>query len=169
MARNSFYILSFGFTFSTLNFKFPSCLRQPPKPPNQPKLSTNYDSIITNKANLLDAQMNVNNLLTKEYEDISNCKLCENKPNTNPIYRGVASGEDGTNTISHQRTTNPEQRTNNKQTQFQRQKMLPRLTINGRRVSLRYLRSFCADKIREAIYLNDQSKHCTKIPHRSGV
>jgi len=55
------------------------------------------------------------------------------------------------------------------QTQFQRQKMLLRLTINGWRESFGYLRSFCSDKIREAIYLNDQSKHYTKIPHRSGV
>jgi len=38
-----------------------------------------------NKANLLDAQMNVSTILTREYENIANWKLGENKPNTNPI------------------------------------------------------------------------------------
>jgi len=37
-----------------------------------------------NKANFPDAQMNVNKVLTKDYENNSNCKLGENKPNTNP-------------------------------------------------------------------------------------
>ena len=55
-----------------------------------------------NKANLLNAQMNVNKVSTKDYERMSNWALCENKANfnpkqtqTNPIYRGVASGEAG--------------------------------------------------------------------------
>jgi len=50
--------------------------------------------------------MNVNKVLTKDYENISNWKLGENKPNTNPIQtesnptcRGVASGEAGSNPI----------------------------------------------------------------------
>ena len=34
-----------------------------------------------NKANLPDAQMNVIKALTKDYENNSNCKLCENKAN----------------------------------------------------------------------------------------
>jgi len=38
-----------------------------------------------NKPNLLDAQMNVTSLITADYENIANCKLCENKPNTKPI------------------------------------------------------------------------------------
>ena len=38
-----------------------------------------------NKANLLDARMNVNVFPTKDYENISNCSLAENKPNINPI------------------------------------------------------------------------------------
>ena len=38
-----------------------------------------------NKANLLNARMNLNFYSTKEYENISNCSLGENKPNTNPI------------------------------------------------------------------------------------
>jgi len=38
-----------------------------------------------NKANLLDAQMNVTSIITVDYENIANWKLGENKPNTNPI------------------------------------------------------------------------------------
>ncbi len=38
-----------------------------------------------NKANFPDDQMNVNKVLTMDYENKSNCKLCENKANTNPI------------------------------------------------------------------------------------
>jgi len=38
-----------------------------------------------NKANLLDAQMNVTSFHTVVYENKSNWKLGENKPNTNPI------------------------------------------------------------------------------------
>ena len=67
-----------------------------------------------NKANLLKAKMNLNFYSTKDYENELCRKLQENKPNTNPI-------QTQSNPISHQRTTNPEQRTNNNQTQFQRQ------------------------------------------------
>jgi len=38
-----------------------------------------------NKANLLDAQMNVSSVLTTDYENKSNWTLGENKPNSNPI------------------------------------------------------------------------------------
>jgi len=34
-----------------------------------------------NKANLLDAQMNLTSLITVDYENIANWKLGENKPN----------------------------------------------------------------------------------------
>jgi len=37
-----------------------------------------------NKPNLLDAQMNVSAITTKDYENIANCKLCENKANSKP-------------------------------------------------------------------------------------
>jgi hypothetical protein len=50
-----------------------------------------------NKPNLPDAQMNLTSLITVDYENKSNCKLGENKPNSKPIYRGVASGEAGSN------------------------------------------------------------------------
>jgi hypothetical protein len=38
-----------------------------------------------NKANLLDAQMNISSILTKDYENKSNWTLGENKPNSKPI------------------------------------------------------------------------------------
>ncbi len=38
-----------------------------------------------NKANLLDAQMNVTSFYTVDYENIANWKLDENKPNSKPI------------------------------------------------------------------------------------
>jgi len=38
-----------------------------------------------NKPNLLDAQMNANAVITKDYENKSNWTLGENKPNTKPI------------------------------------------------------------------------------------
>ena len=37
-----------------------------------------------NKANLPDAQMNVNKVLTKDYENIANWKVRKNKPNSKP-------------------------------------------------------------------------------------
>ena len=40
---------------------------------------------IQNKPNLLDTQMNVSSFLTKDYENKSNWKLGENKPNSKPI------------------------------------------------------------------------------------
>jgi len=38
-----------------------------------------------NKANFLNALMNVTSSITVDYENIANCKLCENKPNSKPI------------------------------------------------------------------------------------
>ena len=37
-----------------------------------------------NKANFRKSQMNVNKVLTKDYENKSNWAICENKPNTKP-------------------------------------------------------------------------------------
>jgi hypothetical protein len=37
------------------------------------------------KANLLDTQMNVSSILTKDYENVPLRRRGENKPNTNPI------------------------------------------------------------------------------------
>ena len=38
-----------------------------------------------NKPNLPDAQMNINTLITNEYENKRDWTLGQNKPNTNPI------------------------------------------------------------------------------------
>jgi len=38
-----------------------------------------------NKANSLNAQMNVTSLITVDYENIANWTLGENKPNSKPI------------------------------------------------------------------------------------
>ncbi len=65
--------------------------------------------------------MNVNKVLTKDYENISNWTLGENEPKTNPIKA--------------------------KQSQFQRQKMLLRMKINPRRKSFGHY----ADEIEAAI------------------
>jgi len=44
-----------------------------------------FTPFMQNKPNFRNAQMNVSTVITKDYENIANCKLCENKPNTNPI------------------------------------------------------------------------------------
>ena len=59
-----------------------------------------YESFMQNKANLLDAQMNVSSVLTMNYKQITMNNANKNKPNTNPTCRGVASGEAGSNPIS---------------------------------------------------------------------
>ena len=38
-----------------------------------------------NKPNFRKAKMKLNSLVTMTYENKYNCKLCKNKPNTNPI------------------------------------------------------------------------------------
>jgi len=106
-------IMTFGFTFSTLNFKFYSTTVEESlqigsfmqNKANFPDAQMNVNKEITreyenktlggsgknkanskpNKANLLNAQMNVTVFYTKDYENISNCSLFENKPNTKPI------------------------------------------------------------------------------------
>ena len=112
MGRNSFYILSCGFTFLALNFKFSSTTVVSAlqihlfmqNEPNFRKSQMNVTNAITKeygkwtlgehgknepktnpiKANLLNAQMNVNKVLTKEYEKKLNWALYENEPNSNP-------------------------------------------------------------------------------------
>ncbi len=44
-----------------------------------------YNQIMQNKPNVKDAIINVNSLLTTDYENKSNWTLGENKPNSNPI------------------------------------------------------------------------------------
>ena len=61
-----------------------------------------------NKPNLPDAQMKVSSVLTKDYENKSNWKLGENKPNSKPIKA---------NQSQYKANTNP------KQTQFQTRRL----------------------------------------------
>jgi len=69
--------------------------------------SAQKNLIMQNKANLLNAQMNVSSILTKYYENVSLRRRWQNKANSKPIKanqtqfqttpacRGVASGEAG--------------------------------------------------------------------------
>jgi len=67
-----------------------------------------------NKPNFWKSQMNVNNVLTKDYEKKTLGEHGKNKPNTNPI-------QTQTNPISTPKTSfHPQNKPN--QTQFQRQK-----------------------------------------------
>ncbi len=47
--------------------------------------SLQINSFMQNEPNYLDEQMNVNKVLTKDYEKNSNWTLGENEPKTNPI------------------------------------------------------------------------------------
>jgi len=49
------------------------------------KLTNQFESIMQNKPNLLDALMKVTSFYTVDYENKSNWKLGENKANTKPI------------------------------------------------------------------------------------
>ncbi len=93
------------------------------------RLTTNWPSttvedslqispFMQNKANLLDTQMNVNSSITKDYENISDWTLGENKPNTKPIKANTKPIQS-----QYKPKTNPKQtQYKAKQSQFQRQK-----------------------------------------------
>ena len=99
-----------------------------------------------NKPNLRDAQMNVSPVITREYKNKSNWRLAENKPNTNPNKPNSnpirQKPKMNVNSIVTKDYENicpcgaPKKQTQYKpnQIQFQRQKMLLHLTINGRRL-----------------------------------
>jgi hypothetical protein len=53
-----------------------------------------------NKPNFRKAQMNISTVNTKGYENNRLGERPENKPNSNPTCRSVASGEAGSNPIS---------------------------------------------------------------------
>ena len=126
MGRNTFYILSCGFTFLALNFKFSSTTvvsalqihlfmqnepnfrksqmnvsdyttmdyvkwtlgehgkNEPKRTQNEPKRTQNEPKRTQNEPKLKKAKMNVNKVLTKDYENKPYRKLKENEPNTNP-------------------------------------------------------------------------------------
>jgi hypothetical protein len=90
MTGKSFYILSFGFAFSTLNYKFSSTTVENPLQIHPFLCKTNP---------ILKSHPAVNVDIKKRYENISNWTLGENEPKTNPIYRGVASGQAGSKPI----------------------------------------------------------------------
>jgi len=46
-----------------------------------------------NEPNFPDAQMNVNKVLTRDYENIANFKLCENKANSKPIKANLPNAQ----------------------------------------------------------------------------
>jgi hypothetical protein len=72
-----------------------------------------------NKPNLLDAQMNVNLVYTKDYENIANWKRGENKPNSKPIKANTKPIQ-----TQYKPNTNPKQTQNKpKQTQFQTRRL----------------------------------------------
>jgi len=54
------------------------------------KLINQFESIMQNKPNLLDAQMNVTSFYTVDYENDNTFRLPENKANTNPILSAIA-------------------------------------------------------------------------------
>ena len=66
--------------------------------PNRP---TNYYvtclKTAQNKPNLPDSKMNVSAVITDRYENAHPSMSTQNKPNSNPISHGVASGEAGSN------------------------------------------------------------------------
>jgi len=53
------------------------------------KLINQFEAIMQNKPNLPDAQMNVNTVITKDYENERLCRYGQNKPNSNPICKRV--------------------------------------------------------------------------------
>jgi len=68
-----------------------------------------------NKPNLLDAQMNVTKVLTRDYENKRLCRRRKNKPNSKPIYAigNKANLLDARMNVSSVKTTNYEQITMN--------------------------------------------------------
>ncbi len=60
-------------------------------------------AIMQNKPNLPDAQMNVNTVITKNYENDNTFRLPENKPNTKPIQTQFPKSQKWTKTYLPQR------------------------------------------------------------------
>ncbi len=64
------------------------------------KDSLQISSFMQNEPNFRKSQMNVNNVLTRDYDKKDTWSSGKNEPKTNPIYPCVASGEAGTNPIT---------------------------------------------------------------------
>ncbi len=69
--------------------------------------STNQPLFMRNKPNLLNTQISVTSIFTKDYENAYLREHHENKPNQSQSCRGVASGEAGTNPIKANQTQFP--------------------------------------------------------------
>jgi len=80
-----------------------------------------------NKPNFQKAQMNVSRVSTVDYERKDTWWSGKNKPNSKP--KQTQSNPIKANKMPKQTQYKP------KQTQFQRQKILPRFTINGREIN----------------------------------
>jgi len=52
-----------------------------------------------NKPNFLKDKTNATPFAEKDYENKSNCKLCENKPNTNPIKPNLLNAQMNVNKV----------------------------------------------------------------------
>jgi hypothetical protein len=77
-----FCFLSFGFTLSTLNFKFPSFIQNPPKSLFlQQKLSTISDLFMQNKANLQKVKFYITNEMKRDYTKWTLGVMGKTKPN----------------------------------------------------------------------------------------
>ena len=73
------------------------------------KRALQISSFMQNKANFPDDQMNGNKVLTKDYENITNWTLGENKPNTKPIKPNTNPIKAKTNPIQTQNKPNQTQ------------------------------------------------------------
>ncbi len=72
-----------------------------------------------NKPNLPNAQMNVNKVLTKDYENEPRLRIPGKQTQTNPTCRGVASGEAGSNPISPKTNFRPKKYPQNQMTNIE--------------------------------------------------
>jgi len=81
-----------------------------------------------NKAKFQKVKLNVNKVLTRNYEQLDTWSIRKKQSQTNPNKANFKPNFPTPNSriypASHQRTTNNEQRTNNKQTQFQTEYLL---------------------------------------------
>jgi hypothetical protein len=76
MGRKSFYILSCGFTFSTLKYQFSSTTVES---------ALQIHPFLQNEPNFRKSQVNVTVFITMNYEQMDTWSIRKNKPKTKPI------------------------------------------------------------------------------------
>jgi hypothetical protein len=113
MERKSFYVLSFGFTFSTLNYKFLVLLCSYALVLffRTKEFVRKNKLFMQNEPKFRKVKFNVTDLLKKNYEQLDTWSIRKNEPNTNPIRTQY---EPNTNPIRTQYKPN----TNPIQTQY---------------------------------------------------